>query len=57
MGVGPRMPTYGCMVGISDDDEDVHQDAFVMTRQVKASREDAVDSALTCILPGLWGVE
>jgi prophage tail gpP-like protein len=57
IGVGPRMPTYGCMVGVEDDDEDVHRDVFVMQRQVKATRDDAVQSVLTCILPGLWGVE
>jgi prophage tail gpP-like protein len=57
IGVGPRMPTYGCMVGVEDDDEDVHRDVFVMQRQVKATREDAVASTLSCILPGLWGVQ
>ncbi|MBN1772474.1 MAG: hypothetical protein JXB32_14490 [Deltaproteobacteria bacterium] len=56
IGVGPRMPTYGCMVGIHDDDEGVHRDAFVIKRQVKASREDAVETRLECILPNLWGV-
>lgn len=56
IGVGPRMPTYGCMVGIQDDDEDVHLDAFVLKRQVKAIREDAVETHLECIRPNLWGV-